>query len=98
MYPSKFAMAVVLAGLVTLIEPASARDMSLGKHSADELKAACGKIGGSFSQGKERYGCGTDCHGAPGTDCIVTCEASGKCIAQVVGARRPRTIESALKQ
>lgn len=98
MYPSKFAVAVIVAGLVSVIAPASARDMSLGKHSADELKAACAKIGGSFSQGKERYGCGTDCHGAPGTDCIVTCEASQKCTAQVIGARRPRNIESALKQ
>lgn len=70
----------------------------MGKHSADDLKAACAKVGGSFSQGKERYGCGTDCRGAPGTDCIVSCDASQKCSAQVIGARRPRNIESALKR
>jgi hypothetical protein len=70
----------------------------MGKHSADDLKAACAKVGGSFSQGQERYGCGTNCRGAPGTDCIVTCEANQKCSAQVIGARHPRNIESALKR
>ena len=58
---------------------ASARDLSMGKHSADDLKAACTKAGDLFSQDKERYGCGADCRGAPGTDCIVSCDASQKC-------------------
>jgi len=51
----------------------------MGKHSADDLKAACTKAGDLFSQDKERYGCGADCRGAPGTDCIVSCDASQKC-------------------
>lgn len=98
MYPSKFTVALVLAVLAAAVAPAAARDLSVGKHSADELKATCAKIGGSFSQGKERYGCGTDCRGAPGTDCIVSCTANEKCSAQVIGGRRPHTIESALKR
>ncbi|WP_156380840.1 hypothetical protein [Pseudolabrys sp. Root1462] len=95
---SKFTVALTIAGLVAVAAPASARDLSMGKHSADELKATCARIGGSFSQGKERYGCGTDCHGAPGTDCIVSCGADGKCTAQLMGGRRAHTLESALKR
>ncbi|MBS0248102.1 MAG: hypothetical protein JSR61_15925 [Proteobacteria bacterium] len=95
---SKFTVALIVAALIGVAAPASARDLSMGKHSADELKAACAKIGGSFSQGKERYGCGTDCHGAPGTDCIVSCTTDEKCSAQVIGGRRPHSIESALKR
>lgn len=93
---STVVLAVVV--LVGAAIPAAARDQSMGKHSADELKATCAKIGGSFSQGQERYGCGTDCHGAPGTDCIVSCGADGKCTAQLMGGRRAHSIESALKR
>lgn len=89
--------AVVVAGLV-LGAPAQAATVSMHKHSAEELKSACAKVGGRFSQGPKHYGCGTDCQGGPGTDCIVSCEADQKCEAQVIGARRPRTLESALKK
>ena len=93
--PVAFAVAFLFAASAP---PAPARDQSMGRHSADDLKAVCAKVGGSFSQGKERYGCGTNCRGAPGTDCIVSCDASQKCSAQVIGARRPHSIESALKR
>ncbi|MFA6267969.1 MAG: hypothetical protein WC670_19910 [Pseudolabrys sp.] len=92
------AFPLVCAAILGTAAPSLARDMPLHKHSADEVKAICAKVGGSFSQGKELYGCGTDCRGAPGTDCIVTCGADQNCTAQVIGARRPRTIESALKR
>ncbi len=98
MIVAKSTVVFIVVGLVSAATPALARDMSMGKHSADELKAACAKIGGSFSQGQERYGCGTDCHGKPGTDCIVSCGADGKCTAQLMGGRRAHTLESALKR
>jgi len=83
---------------LALAAPASARDLTFPKTTADQLKAVCDKAGGHFSQGERNYGCGTDCRGKPGTDCIVTCTAAQKCTAQVVGARRPRSIADALSR
>jgi hypothetical protein len=87
---------LVLAAALAASGQATARDITLKKTSADELKAICTKVGGKFTQGPKRYGCGTDCKGGTGTDCIVSCAPDGKCVAQVVGGRRPRTIEEAL--
>lgn len=75
----------------------SARDISLHKHSVDELKSVCSKVGGSFSQDSNGYACGTNCHGGPGTDCVVDCKNDQNCVAQVIGARRPSTIAGALQ-
>ena len=91
-----FAIPLLLVGILGVNGPALARDMRMHKHSADEVKSICTKVGGSFSQGPKLYGCGTDCHGHPGTDCIVNCDAKQNCIAQVIGGRRPRTLEDAL--
>jgi hypothetical protein len=89
----------ILAALsLALALPAAARDLTFPKTTADQLKAACDRAGGKFSQGERNYGCGTDCRGKPGTDCIVTCTATSKCTAQVVGARRPRSIADALSR
>jgi hypothetical protein len=88
------ALALCLA--LSLAAPASARDLTLPKTTADQLKAACDKAGGKFSQGDNIYGCGTDCAGKPGTDCTVNCSADKKCSAQVIGGRRPRSIADAL--
>ncbi len=82
--------------LAALALPASARDLTFPKTTPEQLKAACAKVGGAFSQGDRNYGCGTDCQGKPGTDCTVNCTATLKCIAQVVGGRRPRSIADAL--
>jgi hypothetical protein len=90
------ALALGLALSLTLAAPASARDLTLPKTTADQLKAACDKAGGKFSQGESLYGCGTDCAGKPGTDCTVNCSADKKCNAQVIGGRRPRSIADAL--
>jgi hypothetical protein len=67
------------------------------KHSAAELKSVCDKVGGSFSQDANIYGCGTDCHGGPGTACVVDCKTDQTCFAQVTGSRRPTTLMNALQ-
>lgn len=87
---------LVVSGTLAIGGTALARDTHLPKASADELKQVCEKIGGSFSQDTQRYGCGTNCHGGPGTDCTVTCEPEHRCIAQGIGGRRPHSIEQAL--
>jgi hypothetical protein len=87
---------LVLAAAVAAGGQASASDIYLKKTTPEELKGLCAKAGGKFSQGPARYGCGTDCKGGTGTDCIVSCTPEGKCVAQVIGGRRPRTIEQAL--
>jgi hypothetical protein len=87
---------LVLTGVLALSSAAAAKDLTLPKTSADAVKSACDKAGGKFSQDAKSYGCGTDCHGGPGTDCVVYCEAEGKCTAQVVGGRRPHSVAAAL--
>ena len=87
---------LVLTGAIALGGPAMAKDITLKKTGAEELKSVCDKAGGKFSPGAKFYGCGTDCHGGPGTDCIVSCAPDGKCTAQVIGARRPKSVAEAL--
>ncbi len=90
-------VALVLIGALGLSGQAFARDIHFAKHTVDDIKAICSKVGGRYSQDSSGYGCGTDCHGNPGTDCIVFCKADKKCVAQVIGGRRPHDVESALK-
>jgi hypothetical protein len=87
---------LVLTGALALSSAAVAKDLTLPKTSADAIKSACDKAGGKFSQDDRGYGCGTDCHGDPGTDCIVYCKAGEKCTAQVIGGRRPHSVAAAL--
>jgi hypothetical protein len=88
---------LIALGLAVAIRPSAAAEVTLQKTSAEGLKAVCEKMGGSFSQADSGYGCGTDCHGGKGTDCVVFCPTSAKrCTAQVDGARRPKTFEQAL--
>jgi hypothetical protein len=88
-----------LIGALGLSSQAFARDIYLAKQTVDDMKAVCQKTGGRFSQDKNGYGCGTNCKGGPGTDCIVFCKAGKKkCVAQVVGGRRPHSVESALQK
>jgi hypothetical protein len=86
----------ILLGALGLGGSALASDIPMHKHTADEIKSICTKVGGSFSQDAHAYGCGTDCHGGPGTDCIVSCNTDQICVAQVIGGRRPRTVLDAL--
>jgi len=89
--------ALIVVGMLGCCGSALANDITLPKYSADQVKDACTKAGGSFSQYAEGYGCGTDCHGKPGTDCTVDCKTGQRCTAQVIGGRRPRDIASALQ-
>ena len=86
----------VLTGALVAGAPSRASDLTLPKTAAAALKSACDKAGGKFSQGDNIYGCGTDCAGKPGTDCMVTCRTDKKCTAQVIGGRRPRSVADAL--
>ena len=92
----KLTALLVLSGTLAVCGPSLARDIHLKKMSADELKQVCDKVGGSFSQGPKMYGCGTNCKGGTGTDCIVSCAPGERCIAQVIGARHPHSAEQAL--
>jgi hypothetical protein len=89
--------AVVLLGILGFSVPSSAREGSVGRHTADEVKRACDQVGGKFSQDTTGYYCGTNCHGGPGTDCTVGCKTGQACIAQVIGARRATTLVNALQ-
>ena len=86
----------VLVGTFGLAISSFARDVSVGKHNAEEVKSVCEKVGGKFSQDTTGYYCGTNCHGGPGTDCVVGCKTGQACIAQVIGGRRPTTLVNSL--
>jgi hypothetical protein len=88
----------ILIGALALSSPSQARDITLHKMSVEQIKSACEKAGGSFSQDKGGYGCGTNCLGGPGTDCIVNCKTDQKCVAQVIGGRRPHNVVEALRK
>jgi len=88
---------MTLLTIAILAHPAFAAEVRIGKHSPEELKAVCQKLGGSFSQDAGAYACGTDCAGGPGTDCSVFCKTGSACTAQVIGSRRPKTLEQALQ-
>jgi len=87
---------LILTGALALGGAALARDLTLPKTSPEAMKSACDKASGTFSQGANGYGCGTNCQGGPGTDCLVDCTADQKCSAQVIGGRRPRSVAEAL--
>jgi len=74
-----------------------ASETTMRKSSAEELKSVCDKAGGSFSQDAGGYGCGTNCQGKPGTDCVLACKNDQKaCFAQVPGRARPTSTLNAL--
>ena len=76
---------------------ARASEAAMRKFSPAEMKSVCDKVGGSFSQDAGGYGCGTNCQGKPGTDCVVACKNNDKgCFAQVPGRARPRSLPDAL--
>jgi hypothetical protein len=87
---------LILTGAVAFSGATLAKDLTLPKTSAEQLKSACDSAGGKFSQDAKGIGCGTNCHGGPGTDCTVYCPVEQKCDAQVIGARRPRSVAEAL--
>jgi len=87
----------MLIGALGVSGPAAARPIHLSKQTVEQIKSACEKVGGKFSQDSNGYGCGTNCHGGTGTACIVFCTADAGCTAQVSGGgRTPHSVESAL--
>jgi hypothetical protein len=91
---------VILVGIIStgLVNPSPAREIHLQKRSIEDIKSVCAKVGGEFSQDSRGYGCGTNCKGGPGTACIVYCPTGQRCIAQVIGARRPTSVQNALEK
>ena len=87
---------LILTGALAFSGVALAKDLTLPKTTAEQLKSACDSAGGKFSQDAKSFGCGTDCHGGPGTDCTVYCPGDQKCAVQVIGGRRPRSVAEAL--
>ena len=74
-----------------------ASETTMRKSSVEELKSVCDKAGGSFSQDAGGYGCGSNCQGKPGTDCVLNCKNNEKsCFAQVPGRTRPTSPLNAL--
>lgn len=90
-------IALMSLAIFGLAGNSSASEISMHKHTLDELKSVCSKAGGSFSQDSNGYACGTNCHGGSGTDCIVDCKNDQNCTAQVIGRRRPASLLSALQ-
>jgi hypothetical protein len=88
---------LILIGILGFSGSSLASEVPMHKHTVEEIKSVCDKTHGSFSQDAQIYGCGTDCHGGPGTDCIVSCKADQTCVAQVIGARRPTNLLNALQ-
>ena len=79
------ALPLILIGAFGVDVSSYARDVSLGKHTAEEVKSICEKVGGRISQDATGHYCSTDCHGGPGTDCVVGCKTGQPCVAQVMG-------------
>jgi len=92
----RLALPLMLIGIFGLSVSSFARDVSIGKHSAEEVKSVCDKVGGRFSQDAGGYGCGTNCQGKPGTDCVIGCKNDQNCTAQVPGRGRPTNLLNAL--
>lgn len=91
---------LILVGAVSVMglgAASLAREATLGKATLDQIKSVCDKVGGKLSQDANGVGCGTDCHGRPGTDCTLYCKTDQKCVAQTMGAKRATSFENALK-
>ena len=89
---------IILSVIIALsIGSSMASETTMRKSTAEELKSVCDKAGGSFLQDAGGYGCGTNCQGKPGTDCVLACKNSEKgCFAQVPGRARPTSPLNAL--
>lgn len=69
------------AAIALLATPAAAKTVTLaGNHSSAEIKAACGKAGGTFIEDSSinSYGCSSNCNGGPAAPndsngCHVSC-------------------------
>jgi hypothetical protein len=80
---------VALVALAFLAHVASAGHVSIrGTHSANEIRATCSGVGGTFNEGGGVYSCQKPCGGEV---CSVTC-VGGKCTGNCprCGARERR--------
>ena len=90
-------LVVLIGGFGLSFGSSLASETTMHKYTAEELKSVCEKPGGSFSQDAGGYGCGTNCQGKPGTDCIVSCKNNEKnCFVLVPGRARPTSLPNAL--
>ena len=74
---------VLVLGLVS--SPAMAVDVDLGKHSADEIKSTCDRLGGKFVSDGQTYGCSKKC---PGGTCAVICDKDDGCFGTTPDRRQ----------
>src|SRR5215813_11420747 len=90
-------LVVLIGGFGLSFGSSLASETTMHKHTTEELKSVFEKAGGSFSQDAGGYGCGTNCQGKPGTDCVLACKNDQKaCFAQVPGRARPTSTLNAL--
>lgn len=73
---------VLVLGLVS--STAMAEDVDLGKHSADEIKSTCDRLGGKFVSDGQTYGCSKKC---PGGTCAVICDKDDGCFGTTPAKR-----------
>ena len=82
-------LVAAFAMLFFISDAAWARLVQLGNHTAGQIKAACDKAGGTFTQDSGGYGCGKgNCDGKGGL-CSVGCTNGGKCTGLVPGRIAP---------
>jgi len=83
-----FLSIIAIAALALACAQAFARSVRIsGTHSASEIKGACDKAGGTFTQDSGGYGCTTNCTASYG--CTVGCTNKGKCTGDVPLRGRP---------
>jgi hypothetical protein len=82
------AIFIVAAGALAFASnQAFARLVSIsGTHGKSEIRSACGKAGGVYSEDPGGYGCTTNCSGG---QCTVGCKNNGKCNGSVPGRTQP---------
>lgn len=84
----KCAVGLIIAAAMSLATPPVwAQIVQVGKHSKDEIKSACGKVGGQYTDGGTVWSCYN-----PTTGNAVYCDASG-CRGNV----SPKTAKAASK-
>src|SRR4051794_35235681 len=86
--------AILLAsGLVALsAAPAASTEVKMGKHTSSEIKNACDKAGGTYTEDPGGYGCATNCHGGPGGACVVGCKSNHQCTGEVPLRTTPASV------
>ena len=86
---------LILTGALAHSGAALAEESTLPKTNAEQLKDACNKAGGKFSQDAKSIGVVPTARAAPAPIARSTARST-KCTAQVIGARRPHSVAEAL--